>query len=165
MNHKSNTYLPCTEGLLHNSLHVSFWCLVGTSHRHTGVGTMEESEETWLPHEQDEVMDEAEWRSESATMKLFRRPLAALPFRGEVVPSSSIRSAAIKCPEKKQCEGRAHSLKVQSTVKESHGSRHLKIQLLATHPQTRKQGEMNGCCLAHFLFHLGPSNQTTNQSI
>lgn len=92
-------------------------------------------------------------------MKLFRRPLAALPFRGEVVPSSSIRSAAIKNAQKKSnvSEGRAHSLKVQSTVKESHGSRHLKIQLLATHPQTRKQGEMNGCCLAHFLFHLGPS--------
>lgn len=43
--------------------------------------------------------------AETATMKLFRRPLPTLRFRGEVVPSSSI-----KCPEKKkkQCEGRIY---------------------------------------------------------
>lgn len=87
--------------------------------------------------------------AETATMKLFRRPLRTLRFRGEVVPSSPIRSAAIKCPEKKKNNKKnnvkegfiwAHSLKVQSTMKGSLGSIHLKMQLLTTHPQPGSRG-------------------------
>lgn len=106
-----------------------------------------------MPDEQDEGRVKQSEGVETATMKLFTRLLPTLGFRGEVIPSSSIRSAAmIKCPENKTKHNvkEGFILSSQSTVKGSHGSRNRT-------PTTMKQGEMNGCCLAHFLFHLGPS--------